>query len=127
MAGAVCLSATQGLGIATPVQLTAFQPFFLDFSLPLSVKRGEQLRLKVSLFNYVEHNLPVLLRIQAPDGLELDLDRSPEIRLCLGPKDSAVHEYPLLPRRLGQLNISVIAELDPGAEDCGPETLLYTR
>lgn len=55
----VCVSPVQGLGIAPPTTITTFQPFFLDYSLPYSVKRGEMLRMKVSLFNYMQHSLPV--------------------------------------------------------------------
>lgn len=54
-----CISSTHGLGIAPPTTITGFQPFFLDYSLPYSVKRGEMLHMKVSLFNYMQHSLPV--------------------------------------------------------------------
>lgn len=50
---AVCVSLEDGLGIAPPTTITAFQPFFLDYSLPYSVKRGEILHMKVSVFNYL--------------------------------------------------------------------------
>jgi len=56
-----CIS-PHGLGIAPPTTITGFQPFFLDYSLPYSVKRGEMLRMKVSLFNYMQHSLPVSFR-----------------------------------------------------------------
>src|SRR5436190_1978677 len=54
-----CISSTHGLGIAPPTTISGFQPFFLDYSLPYSVKRGEMLHMKVSLFNYMQHSLPV--------------------------------------------------------------------
>lgn len=59
-----CISPTHGLGIAAPTTITGFQPFFLDYSLPYSVKRGEMLRMKVSLFNYMQHSLPVSLALK---------------------------------------------------------------
>lgn len=55
-----CISPIHGLGIAPPTTITAFQSFFLDYSLPYSVKRGEMFRMKVSLFNYMQHSLPVI-------------------------------------------------------------------
>ncbi|KAJ8679263.1 hypothetical protein QAD02_015050 [Eretmocerus hayati] len=127
---AVCISAKSGLGVAAPAHITAFQPFFLDYSLPYSVKRGEKLRLKVSLFNYMQHGLPVHLSLLNYEGLELASNASSSVRVCLGPKDSLVHEFPLLPRKLGELNITVAAEVDPdspNAGGCGPDTLLFTR
>ena len=59
VAGAVCTSETAGLGISEPAPLTSFQPFFLSYTLPYSMKRGETLVLKVSVRNYNQHDLPV--------------------------------------------------------------------
>ena len=120
----VCVSSASGLGIGTPVHIRAFQPFFLDCSLPYSVKRGELLRLKVSLFNYMSHKLPVRVRLLSHDGLELVANGSDarEYQACLGPKDSLVHEFPLLPKQLGRLNVSVAAEVivttEHGLSEC---------
>ncbi|KAL7986544.1 hypothetical protein Chor_011710, partial [Crotalus horridus] len=36
-AGAFCLSADTGFGLAQPTSLKAFQPFFIDLTLPYSV------------------------------------------------------------------------------------------
>jgi len=57
----VCVSSQFGLGIAPPTQITAFQPFFLDYTIPYSIKRGEVVQLKVSLFNFLSFNLPVCM------------------------------------------------------------------
>jgi hypothetical protein len=57
----VCVSPHLGLGISPPTHLTAFQPFFLDYSMPYSVKRGEVVQLKVSLFNFLPYSLPVCM------------------------------------------------------------------
>ncbi|XP_031782380.1 alpha-1-macroglobulin isoform X1 [Nasonia vitripennis] len=121
----VCISSKSGLGIGNPVQITSFQPFFLDYSLPYSVKRGEQLRLKVSLFNYMQHSLPVLIKLLDHEGLDLGFNSSSEASYCLGPRDSIVHEFPLLPRELGEINVTVAAEVDKErAEACGAPTPL---
>lgn len=58
----ICVSPQLGLGIAPPMHLTAFQPFFLDYTMPYSVKRGEVVQLKVSLFNFLSYSLPVRIR-----------------------------------------------------------------
>ena len=52
-AAAYAVSAEAGLGVANPVDITVFQPFFLSMKLPYSVIRGEILELPVSVFNYV--------------------------------------------------------------------------
>ncbi|KAG7202424.1 hypothetical protein KM043_018735 [Ampulex compressa] len=122
-----CVSPIHGLGIAPPTPITAFQPFFLDYNLPYSVKRGEMLRMKVSLFNYMQHSLPVKIKLEDATGLDLHLSH-PTASFCVEPRDRVVHEYILRPRVLGDVNITVSASIDPDyAELCGPETLIYTR
>jgi len=57
----ICVSSQFGLGIAPPTHITAFQPFFLDYTMPYSIKRGEVVQLKVSLFNFLSFSLPVCM------------------------------------------------------------------
>ncbi|KAM0729472.1 Alpha-2-macroglobulin-like protein 1 [Formica fusca] len=122
-----CISSTHGLGIAPPTTITGFQPFFLDYSLPYSVKRGEMLHMKVSLFNYMQHSLPVKIKLEDATGLDLHLSHA-VASFCVKPRDSVVHEYILRPRVLGDVNITVSASVDSDyAEPCGPEVLLFTR
>ncbi|KZC12116.1 Murinoglobulin-1, partial [Dufourea novaeangliae] len=122
-----CISPIHGLGIAPPITITAFQPFFLDYTLPYSVKRGEMLHMKVSLFNYMEHRLPVKIKLEEATGLDLHLSL-PVASFCVKPRDSVVHEYILRPRVIGEVNITVSASIDPDFVDpCGPETLIFTR
>lgn len=54
-----CLSNCSGMGISKPIEIRAFQPFFLDYILPFSIKLGEVLHLEVILNNYLEFNAPV--------------------------------------------------------------------
>lgn len=56
---AFCVS-SRGLGLAPPVQLTVFQPFFLELSLPYSIIRGEVFELKATVFNYLSKCIMVL-------------------------------------------------------------------
>ncbi|CAL7935225.1 unnamed protein product [Xylocopa violacea] len=122
-----CISPVHGLGIAPPTTITAFQRFFLDYSLPYSVKRGETMRLKVSLFNYMHHSLPVKIKLEEIPGIDLHLS-SPTSSFCVKPRDSIVHEYILRPRMIGEVNITVAAFIDTDyREPCGPETLIFTR
>ncbi|XP_015246040.1 PREDICTED: alpha-2-macroglobulin-like [Cyprinodon variegatus] len=47
-----CLS-SQGFGLAPRQNLTVFQPFFLELTLPYSIIRGENFELKATVFNYL--------------------------------------------------------------------------
>lgn len=61
MASAFCLSGTTGFGLSPVVSLQAFQPFFLELTLPYSVVRGEAFTLKATVFNY----LSICIRVRA--------------------------------------------------------------
>ena len=56
---AFCLSSS-GFGLAPPKELKAFQPFFLELSLPYSIVRGERFVLKATVFNYLSSCIMVL-------------------------------------------------------------------
>lgn len=56
---AVCAHPEKGVGLSERTSITTFTPFFSDLTLPPSVKRGEVLPVKISVFNYLDQPLPV--------------------------------------------------------------------
>lgn len=50
---AVGLSEEKGLGIASQTELKTFKPFFIDFTLPYHVIRGEQTKIPLTVYNYL--------------------------------------------------------------------------
>ena len=48
------LSKKYGLALADPVSVRTFKKFFLDFNLPYSVIRGEQVRIPITVYNYYD-------------------------------------------------------------------------
>ncbi|KAG3279981.1 C3 and PZP like, alpha-2-macroglobulin domain containing 8, partial [Ictidomys tridecemlineatus] len=71
VAEAVGLSASRGLGIAEPALLKTFKPFFLDFTLPPLVVRGEQVKVPLSVYNYLGTCAEVHVKISVPKGVQL--------------------------------------------------------
>ncbi|XP_046398811.1 alpha-2-macroglobulin-like protein 1 isoform X2 [Ischnura elegans] len=123
---ATCLSSSTGLGTSTPSNLNAFQPFFLEVTLPYSVKRGETLRMKVSVFNFLSHSLPIKLSLENVSGLEIVGQDS--TGYCVGSKNNFVAEFPVKMTELGEVNITVSAQVDElFPEPCGPEILFSRR
>jgi hypothetical protein len=53
-AGAFCLSNDTGLGLSPVIDFQAFQPFFVDLTMPYSVIRGEAFTLKATVLNYLQ-------------------------------------------------------------------------
>jgi len=50
---AIALSRDTGMGLAKRAELRTFKPFFVDFTLPYSVIRGEQTKVTLTVYNYL--------------------------------------------------------------------------
>lgn len=50
---AVSLSEEKGLGLARRSELRTFKNFFVDFTLPYSLIRGEQTKVPLTVYNYL--------------------------------------------------------------------------
>ena len=72
---AVALSKEHGLGIAES-ELRVFQPFFLQVDLPYSAIRGEELPVKVALYNYLDSTQQIYVELESSEGFELLDDRA---------------------------------------------------
>uniref|UniRef100_A0A6I8P7H9 C3 and PZP like alpha-2-macroglobulin domain containing 8 n=2 Tax=Ornithorhynchus anatinus TaxID=9258 RepID=A0A6I8P7H9_ORNAN len=67
---AVGLSAERGLGIAKPSELKTFKPFFIEFTLPYHVIRGEQTKIPLTVYNYLAICVEVHVKISVPKGIK---------------------------------------------------------
>ncbi|PRD32506.1 UNVERIFIED_CONTAM: Mug1 [Trichonephila clavipes] len=56
---AVCINPRDGLGLSNTTSIRGFQAFFISYTLPISVIRGEEFVVVVSVFSYVDAALPV--------------------------------------------------------------------
>ncbi|XP_072019893.1 LOW QUALITY PROTEIN: C3 and PZP-like alpha-2-macroglobulin domain-containing protein 8 [Amphiura filiformis] len=81
----LAFSKTHGLGVAKPASLTAFKDFFVELTLPYSVIRGEQLRVPVTVYNYMDFCVQLSLNIHLQDGVRFlgEQSRSHAKKLCL--------------------------------------------
>ncbi|XP_070762047.1 alpha-2-macroglobulin-like [Enoplosus armatus] len=106
---AFCLS-PQGFGLAPRKELTAFQPFFLELSLPYSIIRGEHFELKATTFNYLSSCIMVTVT-PAPS---LDYTLTPlsgdQYTSCLCGSERKTLSWTMAPSALGVVNVSVSAE-----------------
>lgn len=62
---AIGLSEEKGLGMAPRAELRTLKPFFVDFTLPYSVIRGEQTKVPLTVYNY----LPTCAEVRAQNQL----------------------------------------------------------
>ena len=60
---AVGVSATSGMCVARPSNVTVFKEYFLQLDMPYSVVNGEQVEIKATLYNYRDDNLAVGVKV----------------------------------------------------------------
>ncbi|XP_035316209.1 alpha-1-inhibitor 3 isoform X1 [Cricetulus griseus] len=120
-AGAFCLSNDTGLGLSPVVSLQAFQPFFVELTMPYSVIRGEAFTLKATVINY----LPTCIRVgvlleDSPDFTAVPVAKDQDSHcLCANGRHTA--SWLVTPKSLGNVNFSVTAEAQQSPEPCGSE------
>ena len=105
-----------GLGVSKPSTLLVSQDFFAEIRLPYSVKRGEIFPLNVTVFNYVNVELPMTVKL-ITSVEEVQSEKS-EFKICLGPKDNTVLTLKTQALKLGELNITVEARITNGITNC---------
>ncbi|XP_053410605.1 alpha-2-macroglobulin isoform X2 [Nycticebus coucang] len=120
-AGAFCLSQDTGLGLSPTASLQAFQPFFVELTMPYSVVRGEAFTLKATVLNY----LPVCIRVSVkledtPMFQAVPMEKEPESHCICGNGRQTV-SWAVTPKSLGYVNFTVSAEALVSLELCGTE------
>ncbi|XP_051551628.1 alpha-2-macroglobulin-like protein 1 [Myxocyprinus asiaticus] len=114
-----CLS-PKGLGLALPAQLTVFQPFFLELSLPYSIIRGESFELKATVFNYLSKCIMVTATPAASSNYTLQAN-SPLYSSCLCANGRKTFKWTLVPLVVGVLNVTISAQAVKSPARCGNE------
>ncbi|XP_051966607.1 alpha-2-macroglobulin-like [Xyrauchen texanus] len=117
---AFCLS-SKGLGLAPPAQLTVFQPFFLELSLPYSIIRGEIFELKATVFNYLPKCIMVKVTPAHSSDYTLKASSDDQYSSCLCANGRKTFKWILTPSVLGVLNITVSAEAEQSQTVCDNE------
>ncbi|XP_051966608.1 alpha-2-macroglobulin-like [Xyrauchen texanus] len=117
---AFCLS-SKGLGLAPPAQLTVFQPFFLELSLPYSIIRGEIFELKATVFNYLPKCIMVKVTPAHSSDYTLKASSNDQYSSCLCANGRKTFKWILTPSVLGVLNITVSAEAEQSQTVCDNE------
>ncbi|XP_073673331.1 alpha-2-macroglobulin-like isoform X2 [Garra rufa] len=117
---AFCLSSI-GLGLAPPAQLTVFQPFFLELSLPYSIIRGEIFELKATVFNYLSKCIMVKVTPAPSSDYTLKASSDDQYSSCLCANGRKTFKWILTPSVLGVLNITVSAEAEASQTVCDNE------
>ncbi|XP_028610189.1 pregnancy zone protein-like [Grammomys surdaster] len=118
---AFCLSEATGLGLSSTISLKAFQPFFLELTLPYSVVRGEAFTLKATVLNYMSHCIRIRVDLEnSPDFLAAPVGNH-ENSHCICGNERKTVAWDVTPRSLGMVNFTATAEALQSPELCGNE------
>ncbi|GFX13505.1 alpha-2-macroglobulin [Trichonephila clavipes] len=115
---AVCINPKEGLGLSNVTSIKGFQAFFISYNLPISVIRGEEFTVVVSIFSYVDDALPVTVTLEQPQGFTVANDSSSG-DICVQPNTSNSIKLQLKATDVGMANITVRAETASSNTVCG--------
>uniref|UniRef100_A0A8B9ZHX0 Alpha-2-macroglobulin n=1 Tax=Anas platyrhynchos TaxID=8839 RepID=A0A8B9ZHX0_ANAPL len=118
-ANAFCTSSDTGFGLSPTVSLRAFQPFFVELTLPYSVVRGEAFTLKATIFNYLTACIRVSVSLaKSTHFLAAPVEKEEESYcICLNERKTVA--WAVTPKSLGQVEFSVSAEALQNQQPCG--------
>nr|ADP20501.1 alpha-2-macroglobulin precursor [Fukomys anselli] len=120
-AGALCLSPDVGLGLSRTASLRAFQPFFVELTMPYSVVRGEAFTLRATVLNYLPDCIRVSIQLEAsPKFLAVPVDRDQE-SYCICGNERQMVSWAVTLKSLGNVNFTVSAEALESSELCRNE------
>ncbi|KFR00861.1 Alpha-2-macroglobulin, partial [Opisthocomus hoazin] len=118
-ANAFCTSADTGFGLSPTVSLRAFQPFFVELTLPYSVVRGEAFTLKATVFNYLTACIRVSVSLaESTHFLATPVEKQEE-SYCICTNERKTVAWAVTPRSLGQVEFSVSTEALQDQQPCG--------
>ncbi|NXD67621.1 A2MG protein, partial [Eolophus roseicapillus] len=118
-ANAFCISADTGFGLSPTVTLRAFQPFFVELTLPYSVVRGESFTLKATVFNYLTACIRVSVSLAGSTRFLATLIEKQEESYCICMNERKTVAWAVTPRSLGQVEFSVSTEALQNKQPCG--------
>ena len=118
---AVGMSREHGLGISE-AELTVFQEFFLQVDLPFSAIRGEELPVRVALYNYLDTPQEIFVDLEVTDDFEL-LDEAQKAVTVPG-NDIGGATFTIRPRKPGMAPLKVTARSAAAADAVIKELLI---
>uniref|UniRef100_H3DA36 Alpha-2-macroglobulin n=1 Tax=Tetraodon nigroviridis TaxID=99883 RepID=H3DA36_TETNG len=119
-ADAFCLS-SEGFGMAPRVDLTVFQPFFLELTLPYSIIRGEQFELKATVFSYLSKCIMLTVTGEESADYKLVPLSGDQYSSCLCGGERKTVSWNLVASTTGVVEVSVTAAAVASEVSCNNE------
>ncbi|ACO61102.1 alpha-2 macroglobulin family-like protein [Micromonas commoda] len=102
---------TDGLAVAdesaASSQLKVFKPFFVSPNLPYSAIRGEDLVVRVGVFNYLERALDVTVEIASSPDFDVVSSGGPNSVVSVAAKATGTAAFTIRPKKLGDVDVQI--------------------
>ncbi|NXC58046.1 OVOS protein, partial [Aleadryas rufinucha] len=121
-ASAFCVQDDAGFGISSPVSLTAFQPFFVDLTLPYSVTRGEKFNLIANVFNYLNKCVQISAILAQSSDYEAEILSSGDNTATVCANERKTYIWAVRPQKLGEVKFVITAEAKLNTRGTGNST-----
>lgn len=125
MVSAFSLSPSMGFGmLKKPIEYEGVLPFFMNVEMPSACRQGEQVGVRVTVFNYMNNNIEATVALSSsPDYKFVHVEehgivRSYNPRTSFGEhqffvyikaQDAVVVHMPIVPQRLGDIKVTLYA------------------
>jgi hypothetical protein len=117
-----CVNTKSSIGVSEPFKITAFQPFFMSFTLPYSMVRGESVDIPVSVFSYLASGC-LLVTVAVERNVAFDLVGNSSTQLTVCARTTETFSFRIVPRQIGRLNFTVQASSVPAFTSAESNTI----
>ncbi|NXX32326.1 OVOS protein, partial [Nicator chloris] len=121
-ASAFCVQKDAGFGISSPVSVTAFQPFFVDLTMPYSVTRGEKFNLIANVFNYLNKCVQISAILSQSSDYEAEILSSGGNTATVCANERKTYIWAVSPQKLGEVKFVITAEAKLNTRGTGNST-----
>ncbi|NXO19879.1 OVOS protein, partial [Cisticola juncidis] len=121
-ASAFCVQDDAGFGISSPASLTAFQPFFVDLTMPYSVTRGEKFNFIANVFNYLNKCVQISAILAQSSDYEAEILSSGGNTATVCANERKTYIWAVSPKKLGEVEFVITAEAKQNTGDTGNST-----
>lgn len=107
---AVAINNNTGLGLATPLRIVGSRKFFVSLRIPYSVKRGEQVAVLATVFNYHDVEARAKLFIEGDKdycSIATKGQRATFGVVAIPPQNARSVSIPIVPKRLGEIELKI--------------------
>ncbi|XP_030043081.1 alpha-2-macroglobulin-like protein 1 isoform X2 [Microcaecilia unicolor] len=111
-----------GFGLSETSPLKVFKPFFVELTIPYSVKRTESFPLKATVFNYEKKCIMAEVTLLESSDFQLEPCSDCVYTNCLCASEAKTFTWNVTATKLGEVNFTVSAEALRTKKLCGVET-----